>query len=145
MIVKSITIQNYLSTFFCEDVIKIGDFVFGNYGDHAHNSGCLICRNFETRRTSDVLLGVSLHQVVDIDITKEFPDGNKHQVTKNSKIHIMTRGELTFNLADDKIPYGQKMYLSDFGTPTWRRSKYPIGRTSSVQNEHGYVNIEIKI
>lgn len=142
--VKLVTTQRCLLCFFCEDTIKIGDFVFGSYKAD-DSSGCLICRSFENRKVSDVLLGVSLHQVVNIDFKTEFPDYTKHQVNKNSKIHIMTHGELIFNLEDDQIPYGQKMYLSDFGIPTWRRSKYPIGKTSSVQNEDGYVNIEINI
>ena len=46
--------------FFCEDVLSIGDFVYGNHTDPDPAT----CRSFKNRRVTDELLGISLVEEV---------------------------------------------------------------------------------
>lgn len=132
---KTIRRESEYICFFCEDVLSIGDFVYGNHTD----PDPAICRSFKNRRVTDELLGISLVDVVVIDLTK-IP-----QVSTGMKINILWEGEIMTRLKPQRIPKGQPLYVSKKGKVTWRKHGPCIGEASSNQYEDGFIKIKVFI
>ena len=127
--------------FFCEDVLSIGDFVYGNHTDRDPAT----CRSFNNRRVTDELLGISLVDVVVIDMTKEHLKTYIPQVSTEMKINILWEGEIRMYLKPQRIPKGQPLYVSKKGKVTWRKHGPCIGEASSNQDEDGFIKIKVFI
>ena len=127
--------------FFCEELIQIGDFVYGKHGD----PGTKLCRSFKNRRVTDKLLGVSLVDVVAFNPEKPHYLNYNEQAMSGSKIIILYNGEIRTHLKYRKIPYGQPLYLSKKGKITWRKHGPQIGRAITNQDEDGFLKVRIEI
>lgn len=125
-------------THFCNYELNIGDFVFIDNNDEDQT-----CRPFQNRSQNDVLYGMSMNSLIKNFYEQMTFDPNLHPV--GSKISILKDGEVVLWLKPESIPYGQKIYLSSKGKPTWRKSQYKIGKTASKQDKDGFVKIRIKI
>lgn len=134
---KLIDYESIDITFFSNDALCIGDFVYG--GDNE------ICRSFNNRKVTDRLIGISLNDVVDIDLTKQRLNYTRDEVQVDGKIKILTKGIASICLPYDSIPKGQNLYMSSKGTMTWRKEGPKFGKTLTKQDKDGRVQIKVKV
>lgn len=123
--------------YFCNYILNIGDPVFGIDRDSV--SDIKHCP-FGSR-----LLGISLNNIVDIDLSKLRLEYNSIQ--KGGMINILESGTFIKELPKEwRLPIGQNIYVSKEGKLTWRReTDIYLGVTSSEQDNDGFVKIDINI
>ncbi len=90
-----------------------------------------------------VLVGISLNDVIEIDLSKYHIPRNTALI--GSKLEILKRGKITICLPPLEIPCGQPLYIDKHGKITWKYSIYKIGKTISSQDESGHIKALIKI
>jgi hypothetical protein len=131
-------VEEFTRDYFCVDPVSIGDPVF-DYGDE---NGMNSCSSVNKKRGH--FLGISLYNVKNIDLMTRQPRFN--EVSCGSKIEIMTRGWLVYQLNKDwRIPMGQKVYYCPKNKEiTWRKTDIKIGKAISNQNYDGYIKVKVK-
>ena len=132
--------MNYLEyktniSYHCIDTVHIGDPVF-RYGDCE-------CSSFKNKRGD--LLGVSLYNVIQIDLTES--NWFRDNIYCGSKLPILVNGWMIYRLKPKwKIPLGQKIYYCpNKNKITWRKTNIKIGKAISAQDEDGFIKVEINI
>ena len=124
--------------YFCEEEIQIGDLLY------ADSSNPILA----SKKPHGFPIGISLHNVV-IPKKMEFylpnPD-DWYEVPSGSKIQIMQKGEIVGKFPKWwKLPVGQKLYYDvERDKITWRRTPVKYGKTSSSQDELGFIKILVK-
>lgn len=123
--------------FFCIEPIKIGDIL-----GREHNSPFKekVANLISKCPAGTIPEGVSLHNVVEIDMSRYF---NTIDKISGARIEVMTRGEIMLNFAE-KLPYRQPLYVDVKESKlTWKYSPYQVGYINSQGDENGYYKAKI--
>ena len=122
--------------YFCEEEMQIGDLLYASSEP-----------NIATKSPHGAPIGISLNNVL-IAENMEFYLPNptdRYEVPSGSKISIMQRGEIVGKFPKWwKLPVGQRLYYDvERDKLTWRRTPVKYGKTSSSQDELGFIKIRV--
>lgn len=127
-----------ISRAFCTDIIGKGDFVSVTY---ENNSMRIV-----SKYNGEGLAGVSMNDVVDIDLTVDFPKYD--EVQRGGMINILNRGEVVLQIrGEDNPDLNTALYLTKKGRASTKQKKGRpyIGRTRSSKDEDGYAKVSLNI
>lgn len=123
--------------YFCNTEVRIGEALF-KIASERHE-----VTTIKYAPAGAVLVGISLNDVIEIDLSKHHIPRNKALI--GSKVEILKRGKIIICLPPLEIPCGQPLYIDQHGKITWKYSIYKVGKTISSQDESGYIKALIKI
>lgn len=125
-------------SYFCEDLMEIGDLCFlKGYSDH-------LVTNYKLAEFGAEIIGISMNNVVVADARTYVCRQDNYEVSSGSKIQILKRGQIVLKFPPKwKIPAKQKLYSDPItGKISWRKGlKYC--KTTSAQDELGFVYAEV--
>ena len=124
--------------YFAEEEMKIGDILY------ADSSNPILA----SKKPHGAPIGISLNNVVipEKGMENYLPNPyDRYELPHGSKISIMEKGEIVGKFPKWwKLPVGQRLYYdSERDKLTWRRTPIKYGKTSSSQDELGFVKIRI--
>lgn len=135
MAIRFQLIETVTSNFYAMTPLNVGDVV--SLKDKSLNKVCPI-----HIALSKVPIGISRHQVVDINKSK-YPIVYLHTI--GSKIEILTQGEITTQFNKSlHLPLYQPIYVNlSNSTLTWKRLGPQVGTTTLPQDKDGFVPIVV--
>lgn len=98
--------------------------------------------------TGQMVLGVLLNEMVDIDQTKQHINWHKDQVQKGGKVSVMTQGWVVTDKLHDAPTAGANAFVTNSGhfiTTAGEGGNILVGRFLSGKDEDGYAKIEINL
>ena len=121
------------SSFFCSDIINTGALL---QVSEEHN---MLLQKYTGRN----LVGMSLNNVVNIDLTKSHLNFRENEVQQHSKINVLTQGVIVYKFNNRlKLPIHQPVYASVKGID-FRKYGPKIGFLTSNQDKDGYCTVYI--
>ena len=102
--------------------------------------------------TSNIVAGVLLNDVVDIDLTRQHINWHKDEVQKGGKVALLKKGYIVTNMIDGTPTAGALAYLDDADTGKFSvegniatGDDTIVGRFMSTLDEDGYAKVEVNL
>tara|TARA_R110000824_G_scaffold300225_1_gene488249 strand:- start:7558 stop:7992 length:435 start_codon:yes stop_codon:yes gene_type:complete len=130
---------------FCNDPISKGDFCYIVYSEPETKSDLFYGSGIVHKYDGAELSGVSLNDVVEVDLRVDRP---KHdEVQCGGMINILTEGVVVLKVKGENLPHNTPLYLTKKGnlSPKKKKGRPLVGNTSSSQDEDGFVQVRIRI
>ena len=127
-------------THFSGGLLEKGDFVFKTK-NRQHN----IVKKVQKAKHIPKAIGISLYNVVDIDLSRHHLDAYNEETMLGSKIEILTSGTIEIQVEYAGLQRKQNMYLQKNGTLNWRYSPLLVGIVIENQDMDGFVQIEMSL
>ena len=124
---------------FCLELLSKGDFCVIDYTE-----GCDIVRKYDAS-VDDAVHGISLNDVVDIDLRKDFPKGG--QVQLGGMINVLSRGIVVLRVKGKNLPHNTPVYVTKKGNISSKKKKGRplVGHTCSSQDKEGFVQVRLSL
>ena len=102
--------------------------------------------------TTNIVAGVLLNDVVDIDLTRQHINWHKDEVQKGGKVALLKKGYIVTNMIDGTPTKGALAYLDDSDTGKFSvegniatGDDTIVGRFMSSLDEDGYAKVEVNL
>jgi len=102
--------------------------------------------------TSNIVVGVLLNDVVDIDLTRQHINWHKDEVQKGGKVSLLKKGYIVTDMVEGVPTAGALAYLSDEDTGKFSveggiaaGDDTVVGRFMSTLDEDGYAKVEVNL
>jgi hypothetical protein len=130
--------------FFCNEELQQGDVVCMLKD---HRLGVQMVGKLTPERLMCPIIGMSLHDVVDIDLMRTHLMLHKNEQQKGGKIEILVRGEVLLQFPKSwHLPMKQPLFVnSKTAAFTWRAidNHYPLATTIGKQDKDGFCPVEV--
>ena len=140
MALRSVTGFRTDITYFSGGLIEKGDFVYRTK-DRQHQ----IVKKVKKPKHIPKAIGLSLHNVVDIDLSRHHLSPYDGEAMLGSKIEILTSGIIEIQVRCEGLQKKQNMYLQKDGTLNWMYSPLLVGIVTRDQDVEGFVQIEMSL
>ena len=102
--------------------------------------------------TTNIVAGVLLNDVVDIDLTRQHINWHKDEVQKGGKVSILKKGYIVTDMIEGTPTAGALAFLDDADTGKFAveasvatGDDTVVGRFMSTKDEDGYAKIEVNL
>ena len=102
--------------------------------------------------TSNVVAGVLLNDVVDLDLTRQHINFHKDEVQKGGKVTLLKKGYIVTNMIEGTPTAGALAFLDDSDTGKFAvegsiatGDDTVVGRFMSTLDEDGYAKVEVNL
>ena len=102
--------------------------------------------------TTNIVVGVLLNDVVDLDLTRQHINWHKDEVQKGGKVSILKKGYVVTDQIDGTPTAGALAYMDDADTGKFSvegniatGDDTVVGRFMSLKDEDGYCKVEVNL
>jgi hypothetical protein len=123
---------------FCNSPLSKGDFCLIEHG-----SGYDMVRKYDSD-VDDTVHGISLNNIVDLDLTNDFP--KEGQVQRGGMINILTRGIVVLKVKEESF-INAPVYLTKKGNISTKKKKGRplVGHICSSPDREGFVQVKVEL
>jgi hypothetical protein len=102
--------------------------------------------------TDNIVVGVLLNDVVDIDLTRQHINWHKDEVQKGGKVSLLKKGYIVTDMIEGTPTAGALAFLDDADTGKFAvegsvatGDDTVVGRFMSIKDEDGYAKVEVNL